>query len=65
MAPVIQSIGPQRPFASSADGPPAEKDTEAARGLEAQAPATEAYRAARAFESKFEGWRYARGAQLM
>ncbi|CAL5229344.1 g12651 [Coccomyxa viridis] len=46
-----------RPFTSSTEGPPAEKDTEVTRGLETLLPATEEYRAARAFEAKFEGWR--------
>ena len=40
-----------------AGGPPAEKDTQTARGLETQAPATEEERNIRAAEAKFEEWR--------
>ena len=62
IGPLPQSIGSQRPFAHSAGGPPAEKDTEVARGLDTVAPITEEYKAARAFEFKFEGWRCVQGA---
>ena len=57
VAPMPQIIGSQRAFASAAEGRPAEKDTEAARGLETLPPTTEQYKAARAFEARFEGWR--------
>ena len=62
IGPLPKSIGSQRPFADSAGGPPAEKDTEVARGLDTLAPITEDYRAARASEAKFEGWRCVQGA---
>lgn len=52
-----QSLGVQRPYATAVDGPPAEKDTETARGLQHQGPATEEYKKAQELEDKFEGWR--------
>jgi len=52
-----QALGSQRFFAQMEDsqkGPPAEKDTGTARGVESQAPVTEQARAARVGEENFE-----------
>lgn len=52
-----QTLGSQRFFAQMEDsinGPPAEKDTGTARGVESQAPVTEEARAARVGEDNFE-----------
>ena len=56
---VRQALTFRRHFAQMEDagGPPAEKDTQTARGLETQAPATEEERNIRAAEAKFEEWR--------
>lgn len=50
-------LGVQRPYATAVDGPPSEKDTETARGLQHQGPVTEEYKKAKELEDKFEGWR--------
>ena len=61
VVPLPQSLGSQRPFASGAEGRPAAEDTEANRILETLPPTTEQYKAARAFEARFEGWRCVQG----
>ena len=54
-----QTLTFRRHFAQMEDagGPPSEKDTQTARGLETQAPATEEERKIRAAEANFEEWR--------
>lgn len=54
---VTQTVGLQGHFTSAVNAPPAEKDSESARGVNVQPPVTEKYKAAKAFEAKFEGWR--------
>ena len=56
---IKQTIVFRRHFARMEDagGPPAEKDTQTARGLETQGPATEEERKIRAAEANFEEWR--------
>ena len=53
---MTQAVGSQYHVTSSADADPTEIEP-AARRVDVQSPVTDPYRAARAFEAKFEGWR--------
>ena len=53
---MTQAVGSQHHFTSTVDAAPTEIEP-SARRVDVEAPITDPYRAARAFEAKFEGWR--------